>query len=56
MRPAFKFLKHTPRGLKEKGKGLEEIAKSETKASEPLEPLDAKRLAPLAPLKFKSRS
>jgi hypothetical protein len=52
MRPAFKFLKHTPRGLKEiKGKGLvEEIAKTETK-----EPSvdGAKRLVPL---KFKSRS
>lgn len=50
MRPAFKFLKYTPRGLKVvKGKGLEEIAKSETKVSEP----DAKRLTPL---KFKSRT
>lgn len=54
MRPAFKFLKHTPRGLKQiKGKGLvEEIAKSETKVSEPS--IDgAKRLVPL---KFKSRN
>ena len=52
MRPAFKFLKHTPRGLKEiKGKELEEITKSETKVSEPS--IDgAKRLVPL---KFKSR-
>ena len=51
MRPAFKFLKHTPRGLKEiKGKGLiEEIAK------EPMileSSRDGKRLTPL---KFKSR-
>lgn len=52
MRPAFKFLKHTPRGLKEiKGKGLvEEIAKVQEVAR--VED-GAKRLVPL---KFKSRS
>jgi len=52
MRPAFKFLKHIPRGLKEvKGTGLvEEIAKSE-KISEPS--MDGPKR--LTPLKFKSR-
>jgi hypothetical protein len=53
MRPAYKFLKHTPRGLKEiKGKALvEEIAK----VQEALARVEdgAKRLVPL---KFKSRT
>jgi hypothetical protein len=52
MRPAFKFLKHTPRGLKEiKGKGLvEEIANVQEAVAKAEE--SGKRLVPL---KFKSR-
>ena len=53
MRPAFKFLKHTPRGLKEvKGKGLvEEIAKVQEAVAKVED--GAKRITPL---KFKSRA
>lgn len=52
MRPAFKFLKHTPRGLKEvKGKIVQEIAKVEEAVARVED--GAKRLTPL---KFKSRN
>jgi len=53
MRPAYKFLKHTPRGLKQvKGKGLvEEISKVQEAVAKVED--GAKRLVPL---KFKSRA